>query len=368
MTKGPPLKKTIFLAACIVFSLFSSAVALCEEDLPRLKDVPDYFSDAPKKEFTNRKQIIESQLNEFQIRADSFNVKEADIQTSEEFSRLLSMREKYVNTANAFNRDIDAAVETEFFGRRYRAPVLVVDAIKGMNALAKKIGWPAEEQDRLDDALNKLHGDGDDYATGTQIRETWANVLARGEDGVLAEESAKGEGPDLSGAGTQASFNDCTIFALATAAGLPYGAVAARATLLISQGDWSDPVERDHPEKTIEKWGLIGHEVVMLAEAFGRAEIVASSDFAKVLKERRPVLIDVVPEDGNTSNGHEVVLTKTFQHNGETWYAMMDSNQGPVRRLYLSKRELDVMLQENGVAFHPDPRATPGLLRKKSDS
>lgn len=188
-------------------------------------------------------------------------------------------------------------------------------------------------------------------------------MQGRKENAELAAAAAKGEGPDLSGAGTQTEFNDCTIFALSTAAGLPYGVVGARATSLIRQGEWSDPVEREHPEKVIEQWGMIGQEVVMLTEAFGQAEVVPSTDFPKILKEGRPLLIDVVSSDGNSDYGHEVVLTKTFEHKGETWYAMMDSNEGSVRRLYVSAKELDVMLRENGVAFRPDTDTTPKLLR-----
>lgn len=75
------------------------------------------------------------------------------------------------------------------------------------------------------------------------------------------------------------------------------------------------------------------------------------------------MLVSVVPEGGQ--GAHEVVLTKTFQHGGESWFAMMDSNQGPVRRLYLSAKELSTMLQENGVAFRPEPGTTPKLLRAK---
>src|SRR4029079_6211747 len=123
----------------------------------------------------------------------------------------------------------------------------------------------------------------------------WADVLMRGEDKGLAQDAAAGDGPDLFGAGAQGQFNDCTIFALDNAAGLPYSVVAARAASLIRDGEWSDASERAHAQQVIERWGLIGQEVVMLAEAFGQAEIVSSAAFAATLKEHRPVLIDVVP-------------------------------------------------------------------------
>jgi hypothetical protein len=78
-------------------------------------------------------------------------------------------------------------------------------------------------------------------------------------------------------------------------------------------------------------------------------------------------MINVVPPGGNLSDGHEVVLTKTFQHGGETWFEMMDSNQGPQRRLFLSSQELNTILNENGVAYRPEPGMTPMLLRNGGD-
>lgn len=233
--------------------------------------------------------------------------------------------------------------------------------IKAMNALAKRLGWSAEEQARLDKALNSLDDDGDP-ATSAQIIHVWDDVLARGQEGDFSREASQGDGPVFPGAGTQ-SFEDCTVFALANAAGLPYGVAAARAAKLIGEGEWRSAADRANPQKAIEQNGLNGGEVVMLAESFGQAEVVTSANFAKTLKEGRPVMVDVVPENGNVNKGHEVVLTKTFQHGGETWYEMMDSNQGPQRRLYLSAKELGTIQQENGVAFRPEPGTVPKLLR-----
>jgi hypothetical protein len=245
--------------------------------------------------------------------------------------------------------EIDAAVSTHI--------------IKSMNALAKRLGWTAAEQARLDKALTNLASDGDPDVTDDDIVSAWDDILARGQAGDFAREAAQGDGPGIPGAGTQMNFKDCTIFALANAAGLPYGVAAARATKLIGEGAWRDASERANPQKVIEQKGLIVGEVIMLAEAFGRAEVVPSSAFAKTLKEGRPVMVSVVAEDGDVDAGHQVVLTKAFQHGGATWYELMDSNQGPVRRLYLSARELDILLQQNGVAVRPEPGTTPALLR-----
>ena len=236
----------------------------------------------------------------------------------------------------------------------------VTRIINDMNALAKKLGWSADEQARLDKALNNLVSDGD--GTSAQSRQAWQNVLARGQGEGFAREASQGVGPGFPGAGTQ-SYQDCAVFALANASGLPYGVVAARATELIRQGEWRDAAERANPQKVIEQKGLIGGEVIMLAEALGQAEVVTRTDFAKTLKEGRPVMVSVVPADGDFRNGHEVVLTKVFQRGGETWYEMMDSNQGPQRRLYVSAKELTTIQKENGVAFRPEPGTTTKLLR-----
>lgn len=236
--------------------------------------------------------------------------------------------------------------------------------IKSMNALAARLGWSADERARLDKALNGLGFDGDP-ATSTQIIHAWQDVLARGQRSDFAREASEGEGPGFSGSGTQTHYQDCVIFALANAAGLPYGVAATRAAELIRQGEWRGAAERANPQQVIEQKGLNGGEMVMLAEAFGQAEVVHSKDFAKTLKAGRPVMVNVVPQDGDVSSGHEVVLTRAFLHGGEAWYEMMDSNQGAQRRLYVSAQELNTILQENGVAFRPEPGTVPALLRQR---
>lgn len=227
--------------------------------------------------------------------------------------------------------------------------------INGMNALARQWGWSADKLARIDRNLRALDF-GDSTATAGQIRDTWRDIRARGQDADLIREASRDGDLGFPGAGTQTSFNDCAIFALANATGRPYGYVAARATRLISQGSWRNPEEQAHPQAVIEKGGLNGGEVVMLAEIFGRAQVVSSTDFASVLREGIPVMARVAP-------GHEVVLTKTFQHEGQTWFAMMDSYQGPQRQLFLSTGELSTLLQENGVAYRATSRNTSRLLR-----
>jgi hypothetical protein len=256
--------------------------------------------------------------------------------------------------ASDINRHIEAS--KQFIIERH--------LIDSMNLMAKsRVEWSEADPSRLNAALNKLKPDGDPNVTDTEIRETWRDVLSRGQTQELAREAAKGDGPGLYGAGEQTRHEDCAIFALATAAGQPYGVVAARATELVGAGEWRSAAERAEPQKAIEQRGLKGGEVIMLAEVFGEVEVVHSGDFAATLKGGRPVMVNLVPENGDVDRGHQVVLARAFQHGGETWYEMIDSNQGPRRRLYVSARELEIMLQENGVAFRAEAKKTPMLFR-----
>ncbi len=63
--------------------------------------------------------------------------------------------------------------------------------------------------------------------------------------------------------------------------------------------------------------------------------------------------MNVAHNTGSSLVGHEVVLTKAFLHGGETWYEMMDSNDGPLQRRYLSDKEFGY------------EATVPKLLRKK---
>jgi hypothetical protein len=232
-----------------------------------------------------------------------------------------------------------------------------------MEAEAAKLGWSAEKQAQLDLALNALSFDRDPKVTTTQIQQTWQSAKARGQDPDLAQAATQGGGLGFAGAGTQTNYKDCAVFAVAYAAGLPYGVVAARAAEIIRQGEWHSASDRANPEAVIEQRGLNGGEVIMLAESFGQAGVVSRQDFAKTLNEGRPIMVNVVPSNGDLESGHEIVLTKAFQHGGETWFEVMDSYQGPVHRLFLSSKELNNIVREDGVAFRPDAGTTPRLLR-----
>ncbi len=339
---------SLLQVVCLLFLVLESSWGA----LPRLLTVPASLPADVKLELDLRHAVLERQHTALLKLAADFardctgrNLKKDSPEAVACVAQQVKVQDAKVAYVNAVNQ--------------YSVDVIT----NGMNALAIRLGWTKEKQVRLNQALNKLGSDGDPRATDTQIRRAWRDVLARKEDGDFAREASRGDGPGLSGAGKQTIHEDCAVFALANAASLPYGVVAARATELLRTGEWREAAERANPQKVIEEQGLKGGEVVMLAEAFGQVEIVPSSDFAKTLKAGRPVMIGVVPENGDVAAGHEVVLTKTFQYRGETWFEMMDSNQGPQRRLYLSTQELSTMLQENGVAFRPEPGATPKLLR-----
>lgn len=239
------------------------------------------------------------------------------------------------------------------------------EMFESIGSLAKRLKWSGEEQARLSKALNELDFDGDPSATPAIIRQTWQDILTRGREKDFREEASKGFGPGLQegGAGEQTKYNDCAVFALANAAGVPYGVAAGRAAELIRQGEWRPPAARENPRELIEKSGLNGAEVIMLAESLGQAEVVSSPEFARALNNGSPVMVNVAARSGNANAGHQVVLTKTFQHEGAPWYEMIDSAQGAHKRLYLSASELDTILQENGIAFRREPGQTPELLR-----
>ena len=311
--------------------------------LPALENVPDQLGKDVRIELDRQKSAIKDDLAKFQADGRTFNAKRTEDQTDKEFDALEARRKRYLADAGAFNERVRIATEKH-----------VIDSL---TALAKHLEWDQAERDRLKDALSRL-GLGRDgvESTPAQREQVWKDVLARKDDSFSKQASA-GTGPGLPAAGTQSS-QDCAVYALANATGVPYEVVAARATKLIEEGAHRNASDRANAQKAIVRGGLTGGEVIMLAEALGQAEVVASADFAKTLADGRRVMVNVSP-------GHEVVLSKTFQRGGQTWYEMLDSNQDEWRRLYWSAAELELVLEENGVAFRHDAKTTPRLLRKK---
>jgi hypothetical protein len=234
------------------------------------------------------------------------------------------------------------------------------EIIKSINRAAKKSGWSLEEQKRLKIALDSLENVEDENLSRHEMRKRAEKIWKTINDRIVTDDIkakaklAKGMG--LPGAGQQ-SFEDCAVFALANAAGLPYGIVAARAAKLISEAEWRSSAHRSNPQQAIKDEGLNGGEVLFLAEAFGQVEIIRSDDFSKAVKEGRPVMINIWP-------GHQVVLNKTFEHDGKIWFEMIDSNlQGPWQRRYLNLEEVKKIILEKGIAFKPEQNTEPKLLR-----
>lgn len=326
------------LAVCIL--VFSGALAQTAA-IPALASIPDGVSQKQMDALSQRKQVLETELKSFQAAAAAFNAKSADNQTDQEFSALQTQRSNYVQAVREFNEEMEG--------------IRVTIAI---NAFAKRIHWREKKRARLAAALDALRGDGNNNATDVDIRQAWRDISSREGQADLVRAASQGDGPKIIWSGRQ-SHADCAVFALATAAGLPYSVAATRAAELIRQGEWHSAEEREHPQQVIESKGLTGGEIVLLAEDFGGAEVVQSFDFAKTLKSGRPVMVGVVPADGDLLGGHQVVLSKTFQQGGETWFEMMDSNHD--HPLYLSKKELSTILLERGVAYHPEKRTVPKL-------
>ena len=165
--------------------------------------------------------------------------------------------------------------------------------------MAEQLGWSADKRARLDKALHGLDLDEDPNPKDIPISRVWLDIIAHSEDADLVREASQGGGLGFPGAGQQAHSLDCAIFALANATGLPYGVVAARAAELIRQGNWHNADDRANPQGVIETRGLNGGEVVMLAEIFGHAAVVRSTDFARSLTEGHPVMVDLVPMNGD---------------------------------------------------------------------
>lgn len=230
-------------------------------------------------------------------------------------------------------------------------------------AYARAQGWSDEEMRRVDAALHNLSLAPERSLPDPLLSDaTWKAAQARSANRALADASDAGQGPALYGSGWQnGKFTDCAIFALATASGTPYGVQAARAGELLRDATWRAAGDRANPKSVFDDGGgLAGGEVVLLAEAAGRAELVPPGMFEATLREGRPVMIGVSAEGAR----HEVVLSRTFQHEGQTWFEVIDSmTDKPGERVFMTALELDGIIRENGVSYRPEPGTTPSLLR-----
>jgi hypothetical protein len=236
----------------------------------------------------------------------------------------------------------------------------VEEIIKNIMARAQRLGWSAKKLKHLEKNLRNLDLDQNDYfgATPDQVKRVWQTVEARSLDKILARDLARGQGPSLPPGQMQTNYNDCTIFAIANAARLPYPVVAAQATEVVKDAGYRSIAEKADPQKTIETRGLKGPELITVVETFGQAQLVAPADFVQTLMNRKPIIVGLEYPTGDPNNpvgGHAVVLTKTFLHNGDRWYEMMNSQESPWKRQYLSEDELRTILSCKGIVYNPEP-------------
>ncbi len=341
----------LFLRAGIVALILSAVVARAQEVIPALLPVPSTWPRDARQNLTATREALEKRLSDFQTEAGGFNAKPAESQTAEEYAALMKKRGDYIADAKAFNKEM---VTT----RRALLAWGVQRVAVPMDAYVRRLGWSQDKRDWLRDALYKLDLDWDPENPDA-VRQAWQDIRARGQDPAIMRNAALVHGVEFPNAGRQ-SFQDCAVFALANATERPYSLVAALANELIRDGEWREARERADPPKTIEDGGLTGGEVILISGIYGEAEVIPSAKFAQALSDGRPVMVGLkVPGGG----GHEAVLTKAFPHNGETWFEMMDSSQGPLERRYLSRQELDTLLRENGVVYHPAAGTVAPLLR-----
>ena len=353
-------RKGFFILSIIFNGLLGHAQSADDFDIP---DASTILLTQQKIIFNTQKERLAARLITLQELTKNFNTTCTGKQIPEDNVKLINQCKSMSarvdddeatlkNEISNYKKDIAAALE------KY-----IQHVKKSMVDLARKFKWTEEEITRLDSALNKLDSDGDTTVTKRQIASSWAGILLRGEDPELQIKANYGKGFGLPGAGIQ-STNDCAVFALANASGRPYSEVAALAIELLKGEQWRIEKGDKDPQKIFKNGGLTGGEVVMLTEALGRVEVIKSLEFEKTISGGSTVMINVVPYNGNFDNGHQVILTKTFKHNGETWFEMIDSNrEGPWQRLYLNSKELQIILKENGVVYRPEKGTVPKLLR-----
>jgi len=259
----------------------------------------------------------------------------------------------------------EAALQDEI-GDHYLASLALIKTYLGLLsqftieaqiAYARTQRWSDKELNSLKAGFKAFaSADDADYDPG-KVNAIWKAMAARNGDADLTRLAAAAKGFSATGAGTQGNKEDCAVFAVANAAGVPYGAVAAMATKFVGEGKWRRAEERDDPQKTIEEVGLNGGEVLLLAEYYGMARVLARDEFDAALNASDPVMINIYPADNSLLRGHQVVLTKTFKDGSVRWYEAMDSNRGPIAKMFIRADELTALLKEPGIAYAPDRRA-----------
>lgn len=267
--------------------------------------------------------------------------------------------DRYCKAEDAAVQEVvwDHYLDCRHFLRRYSIALSELTVTEILN-YTEKMKWPKSERDRLRRGFEKFSTFDDPKESVEQLAGIWAGITQRNGNAELERLADATKGFSATGAGIQ-SFNDCAVFALANAAGVPYGAAAAVATKFIANGKWRSPEERAQARKTVEERGLNAGEVLMVAEHFGQAEVLGTAQFDAVLKQSHPILVNVVPSSGNAWNGHQIVLTKVFKDGAQKWFQALDSNRSPVTKIYIKAEELDVLIKESGIAYVPEDNRAP---------
>lgn len=230
--------------------------------------------------------------------------------------------------------------------------------IQQLQSLAAADHWPAEKRARFSAALLALGlTREDDHLEVEHTYLSWHDLATRPTDADLetAADAAPGSAVFSASQGQQFHHQDCAIFALANASGRPYGVMASAAADAVSRDTSRSDAQRGDPNKTTADLGLNGAEVIYLAEKFGQVSVVRPRDFTQTLAAGDAIMVNV--------GEHEVVLTKSFQHDGKPWFEVMDSLQPTTQRVYVSAAELNAKITENGVVYHAEPGNTVPLLR-----
>ena len=80
------------------------------EPIPPLAAIPDGVNAEQRAKLTQQRQALEDALRSFQAAAAAFNAKLAKGQTDQEYDFLQSQRSSYIQSAKAFNQQVDTSV------------------------------------------------------------------------------------------------------------------------------------------------------------------------------------------------------------------------------------------------------------------
>lgn len=223
-----------------------------------------------------------------------------------------------------------------------------------------KSSWTRVDEARVRNFLSSspMPGWAYDHAL---VSKTWAAVLEENPDGTTIRNATTFASPAVR-SGTmverqdfgQQATNSCALHAIANALQIPLTDVWSRTAEIFEAAYGGTTNERKDINVALSK-GLYSEEFAVIAESLGRIEVVGPKRFSALIAAGKPVLVHLAVPDTSGNMGHEVVLDRTFQMNGETWYEMVDSNQtGQWDRRFLSASELNVLLKEKGLVVHPE--------------